>query len=147
MGEARGRPEVRLFAELARAAQLAASRTERLLPEGLSGAGFETLKLLADAAAPLSPIAIAAALGVSKGAVTNTLQKLEGRGWIAVGADAADGRRKQVGLTSAGQAACRAAFVATRPELDALRTAFAPAEFEAALPFLHRLSAWLAGRG
>ena len=146
MAEPRERPEVRLLAELARAAQLAASRTERLLPDGLSAAGFETLKLLAASPAPLSPLAIATALGVSKGAVTNSLQRLERRGWIAVSADAADRRRKEVTLTRVGQAACRSAFIATRPELDALRAAFGAGEFEAALPFLKRLSAWMGDR-
>ena len=41
----------------------------------------------------------------------------------------------------------RAAQVALRPRLDALRTAFEPAAFEAALPFLRRLRAWLEADG
>ena len=141
MAEAKGRADVAFVAELTRIAQLAVARTERLLPPGLSAAGFEALKQLAIGSS--SPLALAQALAVSKPAMTSLLQTLERRGWIALEADPDDGRRKRVSLTSAGFAVCRAGHSATRPELEALRAVFAPAEFEAALPLLRRLRAWM----
>ena len=37
-------------------------------------------------------------------------------------------------------------MIAARPRLEALRVAFEPEDFEAALPFLRRLRAWLEER-
>jgi DNA-binding MarR family transcriptional regulator len=144
MAEAKGRADVEFLAELGRVAQLAAARTERLLPQGLSGAGFEALKRLAGD--PSSPLALARALAVSKSAMTSMLQTLGRRGWVAIADDPADGRRKQVSITPAGLALCRSAFAVTRPELEQLRAAFPASDFEAALPLLRRLRAWMASR-
>ena len=133
MARLKDRPDVEFFASLAAVARLADQRLERAAPAGLSLAGLGVLGRLA--------------LGASKAAMTHTLQRLESRGLVAVTQDPDDGRRKQVRLTSAGLAAQRAAQVALRPRLDALRTAFEPAAFEAALPFLRRLRAWLEADG
>jgi len=135
-----------MLAEVGAVAQLAAARLERTLPDGLSAAAFETLNHLAAQSAPSAPLALARALGVSKPAMTNTLQRLEAAGWAAVTPDPDDGRRKRVTLTPAGAAARQAALVDVRPHLEALRAAFEAWEFEAALPFLRRLRAWLAGQ-
>ena len=75
--------------------------------------------------------------------MTNTLQRLQTNGLVAITADADDGRRKRVALTDAGLAVQRTAIAGVRPKLEALRDAFEPRDFEAALPFLRRLRAWL----
>ena len=147
MATPRERPDVELLAEVGAVAQLAAARLERALPSGMSAASFETLNALAAQAGPSAPLGLARSLGVSKAAMTNTLQRLEAAGWAAVAADPHDGRRKQVTLTPDGVAARRAALVAVRPQLEALRAGFEAWEFEAALPFLRRLSAWLRDQG
>jgi len=136
-----------MLAEAAAVAQLAAARLERALPDGMSAAAFDALNQLAEQDGPSAPLALARALHVSKPAMTNTLQRLEAAGWAAVAPDPSDGRRKLVTLTPAGAAARQAALTAVRPQLEALRAAFADWEFEAALPFLRRLRAWLAGQG
>jgi len=138
------RPDVELFAEIAAIDQLARNRIERALPEGLSAAGMAMLNQLARLGAPASPVGLANAFQLTKGAITNTLQRLEGLRLVAIEADPADGRRKLVALTPAGAEFQRAALVATRPQLAALREAFDEAEFAAALPFLQRLRVWLA---
>ena len=142
MAEPRSRADVECLAELARIAQLSAARMDRRLPDGLSSTGFETLRRLSSG--PSSPLDLARALGVSKPAMTSALKTLQGRGWIAVAGDPGDGRRKRVSLTDAGLAISKAALAAVRPELEQLRAAFPAAEFEAALPFLRRLRAWMA---
>jgi DNA-binding MarR family transcriptional regulator len=75
--------------------------------------------------------------------MTNTLQRLAAHGFVEVTPDPDDGRRKRVALTDAGLAAQRTALAGVRPKLEALRQAFQPRDFEAVLPFLRRLRAWL----
>jgi DNA-binding MarR family transcriptional regulator len=146
MARLKDRPDVEFFACLAAVARLADHRLELAAPDGLSLAGLGVLGRLA-LGEDVAPLALSRALGVSKAAMTHTLQRLESRGLVAVSEDPDDGRRKQVRLTSAGLAAQRAAQIALRPRLDALRAAFEPAAFEAALPFLRRLRAWLEADG
>ena len=140
---ARQRPDVEVFAEIGAIEQLARNRVERALPEGLSSAGFAVLNHFARIGRPANPAALAAAFQLTKGAMTNTLQRLEGQGLVAIADDPTDGRRKLVSLTPAGARVQAAGMAATRPQLDALRRAFDGEEFAAALPFLSRLRAWL----
>jgi DNA-binding MarR family transcriptional regulator len=144
MPTSRERADIAFFAQVTMIERLAAQRLERALPAGLSGAGLAVLNRLAMSADVASPQALAAALRLSKPAMTHTLQRLEGQGLVAIAADPADGRRKRVALTPAGAAAQRAGAAAVRPRLDEVRAAFNPSEFEAVLPFLERLGAWLA---
>jgi DNA-binding MarR family transcriptional regulator len=144
VAELRERPDVALFARIGAIERLASQRLERALDEGLSSAGLAVLERLAAAPAPPTPQGLAAALRLSKPAITHTLQRLESRGMVSMSPDAADGRMKRVTITQAGAVARRAALAAVRPRIEAVRQAFDAAEFAAALPFLERLAAWLA---
>jgi DNA-binding MarR family transcriptional regulator len=144
MAGLRERPDVAFFARVAMVERLAGQRLERALEEGLSSAGLAVLERLAIATTPPTPLDLAAALRLSKPAMTHTLQRLEGRGLVSICADGADGRMKRVAITAAGVEARRAALTAVRPRIEAVREAFDAAEFAAALPFLERLAAWLA---
>lgn len=144
MAELRERPDVAFFARVAAIERLSAQRLDRALGGDLSSAGLAVLERLAAAAAPPTPLQLAAALSLSKPAITHTLQRLESRGLVALSADPADRRMKRVAITAAGLAARRAALSAVRPRIEAVREAFEAAEFAAALPFLERLAAWLA---
>ena len=144
MTEARERADVAFFARIGAVERLAGQRLERVLPGGLSSAGLAVLERLAAASAPPTPLTLAAALRLSKSAMTHTLQRLEGRGLVSTAADQTDGRMKRVAITEAGLAARRAALAAIRPQIEAVRGAFEAAEFAAALPFLERIAAWLA---
>ena len=143
MARLRERPDVEFFACLATVSRLADQRLERATPDGLSLAGLAVLNRLALGDGPATPLGLARGLGVSKATMTHTLQRLQAARLVSLTADRADGRRKQVAATEAGRAAQRAALVAVRPKLEALRAAFEPASFEAALPFLRRLRSWL----
>jgi DNA-binding MarR family transcriptional regulator len=144
VAELRERADVAFFARVAAIERLAAQRLERALDAGLSSAGLVVLERLASAAEPPTPLQLAAALQLSKPAITHTLQRLEARGCVALRADATDRRMKRVAITPAGLAVRRAALDAVRPRIEAVRQAFDAAQFAAALPFLQRLSAWLA---
>jgi DNA-binding MarR family transcriptional regulator len=144
MAEPRGRADVAFFAQIDAIERLVAQRLERVLPPSLSATGLEVLNRLAIASQPPTPLALARALKLSKAAMTHTLQKLERQGLVALSVDPADGRRKCATMTDVGAAAHRAALAAIRPRIETIRAAFGAHEFEGALPFLARLSAWLA---
>jgi DNA-binding MarR family transcriptional regulator len=114
-----------LLNEIAIIEQLARNRFESLRPAGLRLAHFTLLNHLARVGDGRTPASIANALQLAKGAITNTLQRLETRGFVRVEPDASDGRAKRVWLTEAGRAA----------RLDAVRQALgAFADLGAVLP-------------
>jgi DNA-binding MarR family transcriptional regulator len=137
------RPDVKVFTEIGIIDQLVCNRMERLLPPGVSRAQFGVLVHFARRGGQESPAQLAKAFQVTKGAMTNTLQKLSAQGLVRIDADAEDGRKKWVSITPEGLAAHDAGLMATRPMMEAMRSAFTEAEFRAALPFLTALRVWL----
>lgn len=140
---ARERPDVQVLTEIGIIAQLSGAALERSLPDGLSRAQFGVLSHFMRRGGEESPARLAAAFQVTKGAMTNTLQRLEAQGYVAIAGDSGDGRRKRVSLTPAGVKAYEAGIAAVRPHMDGLRDAFTEAEFKAAIPFLTALRIWL----
>lgn len=138
----RERPDVRVMTEIAIIEQLSRNKLERRLPDGVSGAMFGVLTHFMRRGGQESPAQLASAFQVTKGAMTNTLQRLEARGLVAIVGDATDGRRKLVSLTDAGAALYTDAVARLRPDLEAMREAFTDDEFVAALPFLTALRTW-----
>lgn len=137
------RSDVQVFTEIGVIDQLVTNSLERVLPPGLSHAQFSLLIHFARRGGQESPAQLAKAFQVTKGAMTNTLQKLAAQGFIRIEDDAADGRRKLVSITPEGLAAHDRGLIAMRPRMEALRSAFTDAEFAAALPFLRALRTWL----
>lgn len=140
---AKDRPDFQVFNEIAIIAQLAENKLERHLPAGLSAAGFGLLNHFARRGGEQTPAQLASAFQVTKGAMTNTVQRLEALKLVSVTPHARDGRKKLVSITPAGVQAHGEAILALRPYFTALRGAFTDGEFEAALPFLRGLRAWL----
>jgi DNA-binding MarR family transcriptional regulator len=143
MTTAKDRPDVQVFTEIGIVDQLVTARLERSLPDRMSAAQFGVLTHFSRRGGSQTPVQLARAFQVTKGAMTNTLQRLEAQGFVGIVPDAADGRQKLVSMTSVGAAAYESAIVALRPYYMGLREAFTDAEFEAALPFLRKLRAWL----
>ncbi|HEY5107218.1 MAG TPA: MarR family winged helix-turn-helix transcriptional regulator [Caulobacteraceae bacterium] len=143
MAVVKGRPDVELLALVSMIDRNARMALQRVLPAGVSVADFSVLSRLDHDGASQSPGALAAALGVSRSAMTATLQGLHARGLATVVSDDSDARRKWVAATILGWAANRACLEAARTPSQALRRAFATQEFEQALPFLRRLRAHL----
>jgi len=121
--------------------QLTNSALERALPDDLSLAQFVTLHHLARLGGNWSPKRLASAMQVTKGAMTNTITKLEKRGFITICPDPEDGRGKQVSLTSVGLAMRDQALNQSMPVFASLLEEFEIADFAQALPFLSRLRA------
>jgi DNA-binding MarR family transcriptional regulator len=132
-----------LFTEIGIIDQLAGNAMERALPEGLSMAGFQVLLHLQRLPGDWGPARLAKAFQVTKGAMTNTVQRLEAQGFVALEPDPADARAKFVRLTPAGEQARLVAVDALTPKLAAVAGALDLDEAQATLPFLRKLRAYL----
>jgi DNA-binding MarR family transcriptional regulator len=134
---------VELFTEIAIIQQLSATALQRQLPAPLSLAGYGVLTHLTRLPGDWGPSRLAQAFQVTKGAMTNTLQRLEAAGFVTQEADPADARARHVRITPAGVAAQQAALAAITPHLLALAAAVPRHQVRAALPLLSEVRAWL----
>jgi DNA-binding MarR family transcriptional regulator len=132
-----------LFNEIGIIAQLSGNRFQRRLPHDLTVAQFSLLHHCMRLGDGWTPARLAAAFQVTKGTMTNTLQKLEAKGFIRVDPDKDDARSKRVFLTPAGRSARDAALKALAPDLAELPAGFPPALAAEILPALERLRIWL----
>lgn len=126
----------RLFNEIGIIAQLSGNKLERVLPDGMSLAQFSVLNHFCRLGGAWSPTRLAAAFQVTKGAMTNTLQRLEAQGYVTIRADEEDTRAKIVEITDTGRSAREAAIRATGPIIMELAGLIPLADVKAALPFL-----------
>jgi len=116
----------------------------RHLPTGMTYAQFEVLRHFMRYGDGWTPAELAQVLLVTKGAVTNILQKMQDQGLIAVIGDVADGRKKRVRITRRGLETANGIFKAMKAQTEKLREGFTDQEFRDALPFLKALGAFLA---
>lgn len=135
--------DVQLLDEVRRIEALSRAAVGGCLPAHLTGPQFDVLNLLSRRGDGVTPAEIARALSTTRNGLTNTLQRLEAQGLIAVAGCPADGRRKRIAITAEGRAAYADVMKGLRPRIEGLRAAFKPDEFAAALPFLRSLRAWL----
>lgn len=135
---------VALFSELFVADQLARSRVAKVLPKGMEISHFSVLNLLARGGEK-SPAELARAFNVTRGAMTNTIGKLEWAGYVHVRPDWDDARRKYVSISPAGITARNAAYSAIAPILDDAVNAIGRERVRAALPVIRELRRLLTG--
>lgn len=95
-------PDPSLFAvfnEIGIISQLSNTAFERVLADGMTVSQFSLLNHLVHLGDGKNPSSLANAFQVTRGAMTNTLGKLEKRGCVDVRSDAEDGRGKKVFIT------------------------------------------------
>lgn len=128
-------PLFALLNEIGIIEQLARNRFERAQPDGLRLPQFTVLNHLVRLGDGRGPAQMARAFQVGKATMTNTLQRLEERGFIRLDPDPQDARGKRVMLTESGRARREAAvrWIAQDLAPVAARLGVAP---EAALPSL-----------
>jgi DNA-binding MarR family transcriptional regulator len=97
-------PIFALLNEIGIIEQLARNRFERAQPDGLRLPQFTVLNHLVRLGDGRGPAQLARAFEVGKATMTNTLQRLEERGFIRLDPDPGDARGKRVMLTAAGRA-------------------------------------------
>jgi len=130
---------VTLFSEIMVVDQLARARIVRALPRGMELSHFSVLNHLAHTSSERSPAQLARLFHVTKGAMTNTLGKLELAGYVHIRPDWDDARRKCISISKAGILARDDAIRAIAPVLDEIIDNVGPAPARAALPFLRSL--------
>jgi len=127
------------FTEIGIISQLSYKAFEEVMPLGLTVPQFSVLNNLSRLGDGKSPSSLASAFQVTKGAMTNTLARLENSGMIEVCADQNDRRAKKVFLTPIGAKARAQALRAQAPLLNDLMHGFSEEEFAQAIPFLAKL--------
>jgi DNA-binding MarR family transcriptional regulator len=130
---------VSLFGELLTTDQLARNRISKALPKGMELSHFSVLNHLAGVQDERTPAQLAKAFHVTRGAMTNTLSKLEWAGHIHIRPDWDDARRKFVAISPAGRAARDAAVQAVVPVIGDLVKALGADRVRAVLPVLREL--------
>lgn len=106
---------VALFGELFMAGQLARNRVSKVLPRGMELSHFSVLNHLARINDERTPAQLARSFHVTRGAMTNTLSKLEWAGHIHIRPDWEDARQKFVAISPSGRAARDSAVAAVVP--------------------------------
>ncbi|MBL4756840.1 MAG: MarR family transcriptional regulator [Rhizobiales bacterium] len=133
----------RFFTEIGIIEQLARNKLEQELPDGITMAQFTVLQHFARLGGEKTPLSLARAMQVTKGTMTNTLQRLEARELIKVRPDPADGRGKLVSSTTKGRKLRDRAVAKMEPELERFTIAFGNGAIEEALPFLQKVRNFL----
>lgn len=130
---------VALFSEIIMADQLIRARLGKALPKGMELSHFSVLNHLAQTNEERSPAQLAATFHVTRGAMTNTLGRLEWAGHVHIRPDWDDARRKMVSISPSGRKARDAALAAITPIIAEAVTSIGTDKVRAVLPVLRDL--------
>lgn len=130
---------VALFGELFMADQLARNRISKVLPKGMELSHFSVLNHLARVGDERTPAQLAKSFHVTRGAMTNTLAKLEWAGHVHIRPDWEDARQKFVAISPSGRAAREAALAGVVPLIAEVVQAIGAERVRALLPVLREL--------
>jgi DNA-binding MarR family transcriptional regulator len=130
---------IALFSEIFMADQLARNRLSRALPKGMELSHFSVLNHLARSGEEKTPAQLARTFHLTRGAMTNTLSRLEWAGHVHVRPDWDDARRKFVSISPSGRRARDAALASIAPILAEVVEAIGPDKVRAALPVLREM--------
>ena len=130
---------VSLFGEILALDQLVRARLAKVLPKGMELSHFSVLNQLSHTKIERTPAQIAKSFRVTRGAITNTLSKLELSGYIHVRPDWDDARRKMVSISPAGIVARNNALAAVTPIMNELISEMGEERLKAIVPILREL--------
>ena len=130
---------IALFSEIVMVETLARNRLGRVLPKGMELSHFMVLNHFARLGGEKTPAQLARVFHVTKGAMTNTVARLEAAGYVHVRPDWEDARRKLVSLSHAGRAARDRAVEAIAPVFDDVVAGLGLERMRGMLPMLRRL--------
>lgn len=129
---------VALISEVLRVEQLLRSHLVRALPKNMELSHFSVLNHLA-AGQEKTPAQLASSFNLTRGAMTNTLRKLEAFGWVHIRPDWDDARKKLVAISPSGLAARDEALHNFTPVLQALTLTLGEKNLRETLPKLRDL--------
>ncbi len=130
---------VSLFGEILALDQLVRARLAKVLPKGMELSHFSVLNQLSHTRIERTPAQIAKSFRVTRGAITNTLNKLELSGYIHIRPDWDDARRKMVSISPAGIVARNNALAAVTPIINELISEMGEERLKAIVPILRDL--------
>ncbi len=130
---------ISLFSEILTVDQLLRNRLAKVLPKGMELSHFAILNQLANIGVERTPAQLANSFHVTRGAITNTLAKLEMAGYIHIRPDWEDARRKLVSISPAGQQARSAALALVSPLIGGLINDLGPEKVRQVLPTIRDL--------
>ena len=133
----------RFFNEINIIAQLSSNQMDQRMPHGLNLSQFGVLNWFVRVDDQATPGRLARAFQVSKGAMTNTLGKLEAKGFVSITPDPSSRRRKLVRLTRRGRQARNDAVAAASPVLEEFLRHFRIGAIRRQLPLLERVRSYL----
>jgi DNA-binding MarR family transcriptional regulator len=128
-----------LFGELFMADQLARNRISKVLPKGMELSHFSVLNHLARINDERTPAQLARSFHLTRGAITNTLAKLEWAGHVHIRPDWEDARQKFVAISPSGRAARESALAAIVPLIAEVVQTIGAERVRALLPVLREL--------
>ena len=138
---------ISLFSEVLAADQLVRNRLSRVLPKGMEISHFSVLNHLAWHEGERTPAQLAEAFNVTRGAMTNTLSKLDWAGFVHIRPDWDDARRKLVAISPAGLKAHEQALSAIAPIVSDVISALGEDQVRSTLPVLRSLRQNLTDKG
>ena len=130
---------IALFSEILAAEQLARTRLSKVLPRGMEISHLSVLSHLVGISSERTPAQLAQSFHLTRGAMTNTLAKLEAAGHIHIRPDWDDARRKLVAISPAGRAAHDAAWDAIAPVIQQVVDDIGSDKVRSVLPVLREL--------
>lgn len=129
---------ISLFSEILTVDQLLRARLTKVLPNKMEISHFSVLNQLARGGEK-TPAQLAKSFHVTRGAMTNTLSKLEIAGYVHIRPDWDDARRKLVSISTAGRSAREDALAAISPAIEEMLVELGENKLRAALPVLRDL--------
>ncbi len=139
MNEDKNALAIALFTEIMATDHLVRARLSRVLPKGMEISHFAVLNHLAWVSDERTPAQLAETLHVTRGAMTNTLGKLEWAGYVHIRPDWDDARRKFVAISPAGRQARNYAVGSVTPVINQMVDKMGADQVRGALPILREL--------
>lgn len=130
---------IALFSEIMTSDQLIRAQLSKALPKGMELSHFSVLNHLAHQGGEKSPAQLARLFSVTKGAMTNTLNKLDLAGYVHIRPDWDDARKKKVALSAAGKLARDQAIKSVEPIFDDVIERLGGGKIKMILPVLREL--------
>ena len=127
------------FSEISMVDQLMRYKINRALPKGMELSQFMLLNYLANISEERRPSQLAKLFQLTRGAMTNTLSKLEEAGYVHMRPDWDDARRKCVVISSSGRKAREDGLKKIDPVIEEMIDAVGIEKVREVLPIIREL--------
>ena len=135
---------ISLFSEVLAADQMIRLRLSRVMPKGMEISHFAVLNHLCWHEEERTPAQLAATFNVTRGAMTNTLSKLEWAGYVHVRPDWDDARRKLVAISPSGRTARDETLKRVAPVVSEVIDQLGTEQVRSVIPILRALRTQMA---